>query len=617
MYESGSVDGVLLVDASNAFNSLNRNLALRNILHLCPSLGRILINLYRTGSSQFIGNDTLLSKEGTTQGDPLAMIMYAVASVPLINELSPISEVKQLWYADDATGMGSLNGLKNWWDRINLLGGSYGYYPNAAKSTLLVKPECYEEACKVFSDTEVTVTSEGVNVLGCPVGSPNYVECMIGKKIDAWCRKVKVLAGIGLTQPQSAYCGFTHGLFGEWTYLFRTCEFSESLLQPLEDCMRQLLIPALIGRDAVSDLERVLLSLPTRCGGMGLHNPLSLYNSQRTASRTIIQPLVDLLLSEDTDLPSYIVELLSKLKKECAKLKELELKNQMNLVKSQLPPDRARLFEVSIEKGSSTWLNALPIREFDFDLSKGEFRDAVCLRYGWRPADLPLTCVCGESFTIAHSLMCVYGGFINQRHNDIRDLSVSLLKEVCPNVCKEPVLQPLSGESLRLRSATTDDNARLDVSAEGFWGHRFQRVFFDVRVFCPLSATNTSRPLLACYKDNEEIKKRKYDERIREVEHSSFSPLVFSSSGGCAPIASLVIKRLSLLHSEKFNNKYNNTINFIRCRFSFSIIRSAIRCLRGSRSPYRNISIESLDFQRAASDAKVKYLKLSLLLICH
>lgn len=256
VFESGDAEGLLLVYVSNAFNLLNRNLALRNILHLCPSLGRILVNLYRMESSLFIGKDTLLSKEATTQGDPLAMVMYAVASMPIVNELSSIPDVKQLWYADDATGMGSLNGPRNWWDKINILGGSYGYLPNAVKSTLLVRPEWLEEACRLFMDTNVSVTSESVAVLGCPVGSSSYVQSMVSKKIDVWCRKLKALAGIAMSQPQSAYCAFTHGLFGEWTYLFRTCITQESLLQPLEDCMRQVLIPTLLGRDAISDLER-------------------------------------------------------------------------------------------------------------------------------------------------------------------------------------------------------------------------------------------------------------------------------------------------------------------------------------------------------------------------
>uniref|UniRef100_A0A1X7TXA2 Uncharacterized protein n=1 Tax=Amphimedon queenslandica TaxID=400682 RepID=A0A1X7TXA2_AMPQE len=133
----------------------------------------------------------------------------------------------------------------------------------------------------------------------------------------------------------------------------------------------------------------------------------------------------------------------------------------MNHVKSQLPPDRLRLC-------SSTWLTALPLKEYGFDLSKSEFRDAICLRYGRRPSDLSLTCACGKSFTVTHSLMCVFGGLITQRHNDIHDLSASLFQDVCPKVTREPTIQPLTGESLQYKTASSDDKARLDISAEGF-----------------------------------------------------------------------------------------------------------------------------------------------------
>ena len=76
MYSESTTEALLLVDAENAFNSLNRETALRNVLHLCPSLGRILVNTYREKVSMFIDGEVIHSLEGTTKGDPLAMAMY-------------------------------------------------------------------------------------------------------------------------------------------------------------------------------------------------------------------------------------------------------------------------------------------------------------------------------------------------------------------------------------------------------------------------------------------------------------------------------------------------------------------------------------------------------------
>ena len=87
VYHSSSTEAVILVDACNAFNSLNRETALRNILHLCPPLAKILVNTYRDDIQLFIDGDTLLSQEETTQGDPLAMAMYAIPITPLIRSL--------------------------------------------------------------------------------------------------------------------------------------------------------------------------------------------------------------------------------------------------------------------------------------------------------------------------------------------------------------------------------------------------------------------------------------------------------------------------------------------------------------------------------------------------
>ena len=71
---------------------------------------------------------------------------------------------------------------------------------------------------------------------------------------------------------------------------------------------------------------------------------------------------------------------------------------------------------------------------------------------------------------------------------------------------------------------------------------------------------------------------------MREIEHGSFSPLVFSATGGMGTVASVVYKRLAAMIATKYAKSYSLTMQWIRCRISFSLLRSAIMCLRGSRS---------------------------------
>ena len=73
-------------------------------------------------------------------------------------------------------------------------------------------------------------------------------------------------------------------------------------------------------------------------------------------------------------------------------------------------------------------------------------------------------------------------------------------------------------------------------------------------------------------------KKRQYEERVRNVEHGTFTPLVFSAAGGMGPITITFYKRLASLLSEKLHQSYNQTILWLRCSLSFSLLRSVIMC---------------------------------------
>ena len=90
--------------------------------------------------------------------------------------------------------------------------------------------------------------------------------------------------------------------------------------------------------------------------------------------------------------------------------------------------------------------------------------------------------------------------------------------------------------------------------------------------------------MIKCYRKNELEKKRAYDQRIREVEHGSFSPLVFSTSGGMGPTVTVVYRRLASMIADKRKETYHKTLFWLRCLLCFSLLRSAIACLRGARS---------------------------------
>ena len=96
IFDADDTDAVLLIDPSNAFNSLNRAAALHNISVLCPSIATYAINTYRRHARLFVmGGKELLSADGTTQGDPVAMSRYAVSLQPLIAHLQTSSSAKQ------------------------------------------------------------------------------------------------------------------------------------------------------------------------------------------------------------------------------------------------------------------------------------------------------------------------------------------------------------------------------------------------------------------------------------------------------------------------------------------------------------------------------------------
>ena len=179
------------------------------------------------------------------------------------------------------------------------------------------------------------------------------------------------------------------------------------------------------------------------------------------------------------------------------------------------------------------------------------------------------------------------------RHNHVRDITAQLLKEVCKDVKIEPHLQALTGEEMIERTANRTDEARLDVSARGFW-QSGQVAFFDVRVFYSNAKKYQSVEIRKCYEMNEKEKKKMYNERIINVEHGTFTPLVFSANGGMGRECLKFYARLSEKLAEKRNQPYSIVASWVRRKITFSLMKSLCICLRGSRSLRDVNAVQSL-----------------------
>ncbi len=196
------------------------------------------------------------------------MAIYAIAIRPLIDKIQ--NEAMQCWYADDAAAAGRLPSLKEWWDKLVTLGPHFGYYPNARKSIIVKKTEHFEVASEIFRDY---ITTEGTKYLGTPIGSEGFAKQFVETQVAQRTDEIQQLFIIAKSESQADYAAFTQSVTSEWTFFLRTEPLTQDQLAPLEDAIRYSFIPCISGSIALNDKERILLSLPTRLGGLGIINP--------------------------------------------------------------------------------------------------------------------------------------------------------------------------------------------------------------------------------------------------------------------------------------------------------------------------------------------------------
>jgi len=360
------------------------------------------------------------------------------------------------------------------------------------------------------------------------------------------------------------------------------------LLRPLEDEIRMCFLPSLL-RKSVNDIERELLGLPCRYGGMGILDPTAESDHAHGNSLQISQPLVRLILRQEADFdPGELETSVREIRKQIDTQSEQNYKERAAKITAHASAEIKLSMKLSTEKGASSWLTCVPTFDHGTILHKGDFLDAVYVRYGWPLPDMPPNCACGAPFDVQHALDCMLGGFRTIQHNEVRDLLAQCMRESGHTVVEiEPKLQKLNGEEFKYKSANKDENARSDIKCLGFWS-RMRQAFFDVKVVSPLARSYCDMPTATLLDMCEKAKSREYRERILSVEHGDFSPLVFTTAGAMGPQCQIVIRRLAERMSERQSLPRSVVSGWLRCRLSFALLRTTLLCVRGTRRKTHN-----------------------------
>ena len=168
------------------------------------------------------------------------------------------------------------------------------------------------------------------------IGSNDFRAEYVANKVTNWVQDIEQLSALAIDEPQLAYSAYTKALCMRWCFLQRTIPDIKEYFAPLEDVIRDTFIPSIIGRK-VTDIERRLLALPVRLGGIGIQNPTVTADIEYANSTIITRNLTKLIEDQEMNLDNYDADRIKseilrlKMEKEESFLAELrEVKDRVN-----------------------------------------------------------------------------------------------------------------------------------------------------------------------------------------------------------------------------------------------------------------------------------------------
>ena len=459
----------------------------------------------------------------------------------------------------------------------------------------------------------------GATPIGGFVGSAQQREVWIRKKVDDWADGVKVLAGIAKRYPQTAYAGLTMCLQAEWQYVCRTTSGIGALFAPVEENLRDLFLPNLLGEVAIDGELRLLMAQGVKQAGLAVRNPVECAARSFATSKEAVSKLTASMVSGEE---LCLAEHRKQVRTAGKSARDYRIADEDAANNSRInrlgPLEEHRLARAS---SAGIWLSCVPNRFNGTELSAEEFRDNLRLRYNLKPLGLLSHCDgCGKKGDVEHFLSCKVGGLVHIRHDDTaHEFGELCAKAYQPSrVSYEPLInasrgaqetdtganapraqvrrghRPRANQNLDDITTTPDERAdqthapyvvdnenRGDVAVDGYW-KKGRRCIFDIRITdTECRSTRNQEPSKVLAKC-EKLKKDKHLHACLE-RRRDFTPLVYSVDGMAGRETKMAERQLARALAHKWNREYSEMVAFVRARMALAVVRSNTLLLRGAR----------------------------------
>jgi hypothetical protein len=587
---------LLKIDFRNAFNEVSRERFLEQVSLHFPGLYDWAWWCYGRPSRLVFGEREVFSSSGVQQGDPLGPFFFCLALKLLVDRLKeelPDLEVN-VWFLDDGCLVGSPRDLRLALELIGDYGKDLGLHLNLGKCELCGPGAEQARAGEGF-DEEIIVRPESFDILGAPIGPPEFCGEHVAKRLAKVRPMMEKLLSLG--DLQAALILLRHCLgFGRAVFAMRTCppELIAPQLRDFDELVKQTFGDLLCRPLTRENWLQATLSL--RNGGMGLrsthrHAEAAYIGSVNATWELVVSLCKHPELLAERPLAHTWAALIAKASFVLPEDASLEEASQDNLSawldrldfevlhKNAPARDKARLLAVT-QPWADAWLRTLPYSR-ETTVPNPEMTALVWLWLGVA-AYAQDRCDCGMLMDRwgLHALVCRRGNTRGRRHNAV----VNTLRDLCRVAGFRPVMEKsFPGALGKFRPAdihlTTTDT------------------YVDVTVFTPTADDMVSKaavtPLVTALKA-EEVKRRKYTTLI--AAGMRFVPFAVETFGGYGPCATSLLARcfrairISYLREEdarEIKNHYLAALSVARMR---EVAKGILTRVPDSSDMYNDVS---------------------------